>query len=150
MSSFPIREFLSANQCSWCIGRDHIHRINYLQCLRWTFPWQPKVSKHFEDFMCENFFGFPFQFVKVLCESWNSRARLKVMKHQQVVPDYVVMLESSVTILALVACGWLLFKFVIPCFAMRIYWLRGFLWHDFYLDWCLHAFGFPNTWRISR
>jgi hypothetical protein len=34
------------------------------------------------------------------------------MKHQQVVPDYVVMLESSVTVLALVACGWLLFKFV--------------------------------------
>lgn len=34
------------------------------------------------------------------------------MKHQQVVPDYIVMLESSITVLALVACGWLLFKLV--------------------------------------
>jgi hypothetical protein len=48
------------------------------------------------------------------------------MKHQQVVPDYVVMLESSITVLALVGCGWLLFKFVDFPFAVRIYLLRGF------------------------
>lgn len=34
------------------------------------------------------------------------------MKHEQVVPDYIVMLESSITVLALVGCGWLLFKLV--------------------------------------
>lgn len=34
------------------------------------------------------------------------------MKHEQVIPDYYVMLESSITVLALVGCGWLLFKFV--------------------------------------
>lgn len=34
------------------------------------------------------------------------------MKYEQVVPDYIVMLESSITILALVGCGWLLFKLV--------------------------------------
>ncbi|CRK95107.1 CLUMA_CG008585, isoform A [Clunio marinus] len=38
------------------------------------------------------------------------------MKHEQVVPDYVMMLESSITVLALVACGWLLFKLVSACF----------------------------------
>lgn len=34
------------------------------------------------------------------------------MRHEQVVPDYIVMLESSITVLALVGCGWLLFKLV--------------------------------------
>lgn len=36
----------------------------------------------------------------------------ETMKHEQVIPDYIVMLESSITVLALVGCGWLLFKLV--------------------------------------
>lgn len=45
------------------------------------------------------------------------------MKHEQVIPDYIVMLESSITVLALVGCGWLLFKFVV---AQSNFLLRGF------------------------
>ncbi|KAG5670281.1 hypothetical protein PVAND_000558 [Polypedilum vanderplanki] len=38
------------------------------------------------------------------------------MKNERVVPNYKVMLESSFTLLALVACGWLLIKLVSACF----------------------------------
>ncbi|XP_049530188.1 uncharacterized protein LOC125948298 [Anopheles darlingi] len=44
------------------------------------------------------------------------------MKHQQVVPDYAAMVQSSGTCLCLVFCGWVLFKLV-----QAVFWLPGYL-----------------------
>ncbi|XP_035780673.1 uncharacterized protein LOC118460457 [Anopheles albimanus] len=44
------------------------------------------------------------------------------MKHQQVVPDYAAMLQTSGTCLCLVFCGWILFKLV-----HAVFWLPGYL-----------------------
>ncbi|CAG9807908.1 unnamed protein product [Chironomus riparius] len=44
------------------------------------------------------------------------------MKNEQVVPDYKIMLETSVTLLALIASGWLLIKLISACF-----WFPNFL-----------------------
>lgn len=46
------------------------------------------------------------------------------MKNEQVVPDYIVMLESSITVLALVGCGWLLIKFEFLRISLKR--IRGF------------------------
>ncbi|XP_052863829.1 uncharacterized protein LOC128270467 [Anopheles cruzii] len=44
------------------------------------------------------------------------------MKHQQVVPDYAAMVQTSGTCLCLVFSGWVLFKLV-----QAIFWLPGYL-----------------------
>ncbi|XP_050083185.1 nucleophosmin [Anopheles aquasalis] len=44
------------------------------------------------------------------------------MKHQQVVPDYAAMVQTSGTCLCLVFCGWVLFKLV-----QAVFWLPGYL-----------------------
>ncbi|XP_055642339.1 uncharacterized protein LOC129779093 [Toxorhynchites rutilus septentrionalis] len=44
------------------------------------------------------------------------------MKHQQVVPDYVHMLQTSGTVLCLVVSGWVLFRLV-----QAVFWLPGYL-----------------------
>ncbi|CAO1429347.1 unnamed protein product [Diamesa hyperborea] len=44
------------------------------------------------------------------------------MKHQQVKVDYFEMLTSGVTIVALIACGWVLLKLI-----QAIFWLPSYL-----------------------
>ncbi|XP_058443132.1 uncharacterized protein LOC131425334 [Malaya genurostris] len=44
------------------------------------------------------------------------------MKHQQVVPDYGAMLQTSGTVLCLVLSGWILFRLV-----QAVFWLPGYL-----------------------
>ncbi|XP_062537815.1 uncharacterized protein LOC134206140 [Armigeres subalbatus] len=44
------------------------------------------------------------------------------MKHQQVVPDYSAMVQTSGTVLCLVFSGWVLFRLV-----QAVFWLPGYL-----------------------
>ncbi|CAO1433397.1 unnamed protein product [Diamesa serratosioi] len=44
------------------------------------------------------------------------------MKHQQVKVNYFEMLTSGITIVALIACGWVLLKLI-----QAIFWLPGYL-----------------------
>ncbi|KAL9695825.1 hypothetical protein quinque_015110 [Culex quinquefasciatus] len=44
------------------------------------------------------------------------------MKHQQVIPDYAAMVQTSGTMLCLVFSGWVLFRLV-----QAVFWLPGYL-----------------------